>query len=46
MINGFDAALDIFMCGECDPYMAIPVLKRAFEPERVVVNEQKRGILA
>ncbi|CAA6604513.1 S-adenosylmethionine decarboxylase proenzyme [Rhodospirillaceae bacterium LM-1] len=40
------AALDIFMCGECDPYKSIPILKRAFSPERVVVNEQKRGILA
>ena len=24
------AALDIFMCGACDPHLAIPVLKRAF----------------
>ena len=26
------AAVDIFMCGECDPHLSIPVLQRAFEP--------------
>jgi S-adenosylmethionine decarboxylase len=40
------AALDVFMCGSCDPYKSIPVLKRAFKPRQVVVNEQKRGIEA
>lgn len=39
------AALDIFMCGDCDPHKAIPVLRKAFTPERVVVDEQKRGIV-
>ncbi len=38
------AALDIFVCGECDPYAAIPVLRRAWRPERVQLNEQKRGL--
>ncbi|CAK7191855.1 S-adenosylmethionine decarboxylase proenzyme [Commensalibacter sp. Nvir] len=37
------AALDIFMCGACDPYTAIPVLQRFFEPERIVLDEQRRG---
>ncbi len=40
------AALDIFMCGACDPYKAIPVIKRAFEPATVQLSEQKRGVIA
>lgn len=41
--NGF-AALDVFMCGECDPYKSIPVLKRAFEPKAIQVSENRRGL--
>ncbi len=37
------AAIDIFMCGACDPRDAVPVLKAAFEPSRVDVDEQRRG---
>jgi S-adenosylmethionine decarboxylase len=37
------AAIDIFMCGVCDPRRAIPVLQAAFHPERVDVGEQRRG---
>ena len=37
------AAVDIFMCGECDPHLSIPVLQRAFLPERMDVDEQRRG---
>jgi S-adenosylmethionine decarboxylase len=37
------AAIDIFMCGACDPHLSIPVLQRAFSPERVDVDEQRRG---
>jgi S-adenosylmethionine decarboxylase len=40
------AALDIFMCGVCDPYKAIPVLRRAFQPGTVQLSEQKRGVIA
>lgn len=40
------AAVDIFMCGDADPYLAIPVLRQALEPEQLQLNEQKRGILA
>jgi S-adenosylmethionine decarboxylase len=40
------AALDLFMCGAADPYKAIPVLRRAFQPGTVQVAEQKRGVLA
>ena len=37
------AAVDIFMCGACDPHLAIPVLQGAFAPERMDVDEQRRG---
>jgi S-adenosylmethionine decarboxylase len=39
------AAVDIFMCGACDPHLAIPVLRRAFEPSDVRLDEQRRGIV-
>jgi S-adenosylmethionine decarboxylase len=39
------AAVDIFMCGECNPYLSIPVLKAAFSPERVQLGEQRRGLV-
>lgn len=38
------AALDIFMCGDCDPYIAIPILKEAFKPDFVTLAENKRGL--
>jgi S-adenosylmethionine decarboxylase len=37
------AAIDIFMCGACDPHLSIPVLQRAFGPERIDLDEQRRG---
>ena len=40
------AAVDLFMCGVCDPHLSIPVLQAAFSPERVDVNEQRRGRVA
>lgn len=40
------AALDVFVCGDCDPYKAVPVLKRAFKPSTVQVAEHKRGLVA
>jgi len=39
------AAVDIFMCGSCDPYDSLPVLKQAFRPDSVTVGEQRRGIV-
>ncbi|MBB4265753.1 adenosylmethionine decarboxylase [Roseospira visakhapatnamensis] len=39
------AALDIFMCGEADPYKAIPVLRAAFRPTTITVTENKRGMV-
>ena len=37
------AALDVFMCGESKPHLAIDVLKQAFGAQDVVVKEHKRG---
>jgi len=37
------AALDVFMCGEAKPHLAIEVLREAFEASDVVVKEHKRG---
>jgi S-adenosylmethionine decarboxylase len=42
--RGF-AALDVFMCGCCDPYKVIPFLQAAFSPNEIQVDEQKRGIV-
>ncbi|PHQ70175.1 MAG: adenosylmethionine decarboxylase [Sneathiella sp.] len=39
-------ALDVFMCGKTDPYKSIPVLKNAFKPESLQLNEIKRGIVS
>ena len=39
------AALDVFMCGACDPHKVIPFLKAAFSPSSIVVDEQRRGIV-
>ena len=39
------AAIDIFMCGACNPYESLPVLKAAFKPGQVLLSEQRRGII-
>jgi len=39
------AAIDIFMCGVCNPYLAVPVLERAFQPQSMSVNVQRRGLV-
>jgi S-adenosylmethionine decarboxylase len=33
------------MCGNTEPRKALAVLKRAFDPKRVVLGEHKRGVL-
>jgi len=38
------AAIDIFMCGDAEPQLAIPVLKDAFRPGRITVTTLHRGI--
>ena len=42
--RGF-VALDIFICGGCNPHHAIPVLRRHFQPETVQLSENKRGLV-
>jgi S-adenosylmethionine decarboxylase len=37
------AAVDVFMCGDCDPERAIPALRRAFSPRFIIVSEIRRG---
>ncbi|MGC8478131.1 MAG: adenosylmethionine decarboxylase [Acetobacteraceae bacterium] len=39
------AAVDIFMCGACNPYHSLPILKAAFRPNRVLLAEQRRGLV-
>jgi S-adenosylmethionine decarboxylase len=39
------AAVDIFMCGSCDAYRSIPVLREAFRAGNVQLSELKRGLL-
>ena len=39
------AAIDLFVCGTVDPYLAIPVLESEFKPEKLEVQEVKRGVL-
>ncbi|MGV3279106.1 adenosylmethionine decarboxylase [Rickettsiales bacterium LUAb2] len=40
------AALDVFMCGNADPYLTLPFLKDFFKPGNVQIAENKRGIKA
>ena len=40
------AAIDIFMCGACNPHLGLPALRSAFEPETVNLGEQRRGLIA
>jgi S-adenosylmethionine decarboxylase len=37
------AAIDVFLCGEANPDSCIPVLREAFDPRRMIVNELLRG---
>lgn len=37
------AALDLFMCGSCDPRGALPVLEAWFSPGRKRITEHQRG---
>ena len=37
------AALDIFMCGDADPLLAIPTLKEHFKPENTEVMLLERS---
>jgi S-adenosylmethionine decarboxylase len=37
------AALDVFMCGETNPHATIEILRTAFSPDRIAVEEHMRG---
>lgn len=37
------AAFDVFMCGEAEPHNAIEVLREAFKPTDIRVDEHRRG---
>ena len=39
------AAVDIFMCGDCDPQDSVEVIKQQFKPASMQVNNIRRGIL-
>jgi len=39
------AAIDVFMCGDCDPHESIPAIKRAFQPQDIEVSLHKRGMI-
>jgi S-adenosylmethionine decarboxylase len=41
--SGF-AAIDVFVCGNCDPELAIPVLMTSFDANKVESTTQKRGL--
>ncbi len=38
------AAIDVFMCGACNPYDALPAIRVAFGPDSVQVIESRRGL--
>lgn len=39
------AAVDVFMCGDAKPHRSIQVLRRAFHPRTLTVNEHRRGVM-
>jgi S-adenosylmethionine decarboxylase len=36
------AALDVFVCGACDPHLALPVLRSTFQPQTEGIYEHVR----
>ena len=36
-------AIDVFMCGHCNPHLAVPVLKAAFESRKERIQAFQRG---
>jgi S-adenosylmethionine decarboxylase len=39
------AAIDIFMCGGCNPYLASKVLRDYFRPGNIQLSEHRRGVM-
>lgn len=40
------AAFDVFMCGDAQPHLAIPVLEEVFKPAKTVIKEERRGLVS
>lgn len=38
------AAFDVFMCGKANPYKAVEVFKKFFQPTKLDIIEIKRGV--
>ena len=36
-------ALDVFVCGSCDPYKSVATLREFFQPQKIKVTEHYRG---
>ena len=39
------AAIDVFMCGDCNPYDTLGVIKETFKPDNIQLAENRRGLL-
>ena len=39
------AAIDIFMCGKCDPKDSMAVIEEAFTPDSIEINNIRRGLI-
>ena len=39
------AAIDIFMCGSCDPYKSLPILEASFRPASIQLTACRRGVI-
>ena len=39
-------AIDIFVCGSCNPYLAVPILEKFFKPGKLITKMEKRGIMS
>jgi S-adenosylmethionine decarboxylase len=39
------AAIDVFMCGSAQPYVVVPIFRRAFRARRVTVSALLRGVV-
>lgn len=37
------AAVDVFMCGQCDPQLTLPALEHGFAPQRIETRLLARG---
>lgn len=40
------AAVDVFMCGDAEPYKAIDILRGALKPKLMTLSEHRRGVMS